>query len=84
MRPAGKGLGGEGSCETGMCVEAGMDAGRARHPVTQRATAGVRTEIFIVTLCRVKGRKVDMSLRESEENSVIWKIYIDDNDDVVM
>ena len=63
MRPAGKGLGGEGSCETGTFLDVGMGAGRAMHPVMQMPTAEERIESFIVTLSRAKGRMFDESLR---------------------
>ena len=56
----GKGLGGEGSCETGSWVEVELGAGRAMHPVMQRASTGARVETFIVTLCGVKDVRLGM------------------------
>lgn len=63
MRPAGKGLGGEGSCETGTCVEVEMGAGRAIHLVMERTRTGKRIESFIVTLCRVNGVGLNIGVR---------------------
>lgn len=55
MRPAGKGRGGEGSCESGTWVAVGTRVGRAIDPAMRRAESGARIESFMVALCEVEG-----------------------------
>lgn len=55
MRPAGKGLGGEGSFETETLVGVCRGVGMAMHRVIRTAAMGESVESFIVMLGGVKG-----------------------------